>query len=61
MLVLVGPVLFILLILFAVRQQKRGLAGWKAALLVIAGTGIIILMMYGLLFIGFQNFDRPPS
>ncbi|MGY2932610.1 hypothetical protein ACVWZ6_002212 [Bradyrhizobium sp. GM6.1] len=31
MIVLIGPVLFILLILFAIRQQMRGLAGWKAA------------------------------
>ena len=41
MIVLIGPVLFILLILFAIRQQKCGLAGWKAALLVIVGTGAI--------------------
>ena len=56
MIVLIGPVLFILLILFAIHQQKRGMAGWKAALMVIAGSGLIVLLMFGLLFIGFQNF-----
>lgn len=56
MIVLIGPVLFILLILFAIRQRKRGLPGWKAALMVIAGSGLIILLMFGLLFIGFRNF-----
>ncbi|WP_199198234.1 hypothetical protein [Bradyrhizobium sp. MOS002] len=56
MIVLIGPVLFILLILFAVRQQKRGLAGWKAALLVIVGTGAIAVLSFGLLIVGFRNF-----
>ncbi|MBR0949444.1 hypothetical protein [Bradyrhizobium canariense] len=56
MIVLIGPVLFILLILFAIRQQKRGLAGWKTALLVVAGTGVIAVMSFGLLIIGFRNF-----
>jgi hypothetical protein len=56
MIVLIGPVLFILLILFAIRQQKRDLAGWKAALLVIVGTGAIAVLSFGLLIVGFRNF-----
>jgi hypothetical protein len=56
MIVLIGPVLFILLILFAIRQQMRGLAGWKAALLVIVGTGAIAVLSFGLLIVGFRNF-----
>lgn len=56
MIMLIGPVLFILLILFAIRQQKRGLPGWKAALMVIVGSALIILLMFGLLFVGFRNF-----
>lgn len=56
MIVLIGPVLFILLILFAIRQQKRGLAGWKAALLVIVSTGAIAVLSFGLLIVGFRNF-----
>jgi hypothetical protein len=61
MIVLIGPVLFILLILSAVWLQKRGLAGWKAALLVVAGSVLIVVIMFGLLFIGFEGFDRPPG
>lgn len=38
MLILIGPILFIVLILFAIRLQKQGLAGWKAALLVVLGS-----------------------
>ena len=56
MIVLIGPVLFILLILFAIRQQKCGLAGWKAALLVVVGSGVIVVMSFGLLIVGFRNF-----
>ncbi|WIW44450.1 hypothetical protein ML401_23480 [Bradyrhizobium sp. 62B] len=56
MIVLIGPVFFIILILVAVRLQKRGLAGWKATLLVVVGSGIILLGMFGLLFVGFRNF-----
>ncbi|EIG61050.1 MULTISPECIES: hypothetical protein [Bradyrhizobium] len=56
MIVLICPILFILLILFAIRQQKRGLAGWKAALLVVAGSGVIVFMSFGLLIVGFRNF-----
>ena len=56
MIVLVGPVLFILLILFAIRQQMRGLAGWKAALLVVAGSGVIVVLSFGLPIVGFRNF-----
>ncbi|MDD1533525.1 MULTISPECIES: hypothetical protein [unclassified Bradyrhizobium] len=61
MLVLVGPILFIALILYAVRLQKRGLAGWKAALIVVLGSGLIVAIMFGLLFVAFEGFDRPPS
>lgn len=61
MLLLVGPVLFIALILYALRLQKRGLASWKAALLVVLGSGLIVAIMFGLLFVGFEGFDRPPS
>jgi hypothetical protein len=60
-LILVGPILFIVLVLCAVRLQKRGLAGWKAALLVVLGSGLIVAIMFGLLFVGFQGFDRPPG
>ncbi|MBR0994100.1 hypothetical protein JQ580_25600 [Bradyrhizobium japonicum] len=61
MLVLVGPILFIALILYAVRLQKQGLAGWKAALLVVLGSAGIVAIMFGVLFVGFEGFDRPPS
>jgi hypothetical protein len=61
MLVLVGPILFIALILYAVRLQKQGLAGWKAALLVVLGSAGIVAIMLGVLFVGFEGFDRPPS
>ena len=61
MVLLIGPILFIALILYAVRLQKQGLAGWKAALLVVLGSAFIIAIMCGLLFVGFQGFDRPPS
>ena len=53
---LIGPILFILLILFAVKQQKRGMAGWKAALMVLAGSGLIVVLLFGILMWGFQNF-----
>lgn len=59
MLILIGPILFIVLILLAFRLQKQGLAGWKAALLVVIGSVLIVAIMFGLLFIGFEGFDRP--
>lgn len=61
MIVLVGPVLFIVLILCTVRLQKRGLAGWKAAILVVIGAAVIVAIVFGLLFVGFQGFDRAPG
>jgi hypothetical protein len=61
MLILIGPILFIVLILFAIRLQKQGLAGWKAALLVVLGSLLIVAIMFGLLFVGFEGFDRPPG
>jgi len=61
MLVLIGPILFMVLIFFAIRLQKQGLAGWKAALLVVLGSVLIVAIMFGLLFIGFEGFDRPPG
>ncbi|WP_025037162.1 hypothetical protein [Bradyrhizobium sp. DOA9] len=61
MLILIGPILFIVLILVAIRLQKQGLAGWKVALLVVFGSALIVAIMFGLLFIGFEGFDRPPG
>jgi len=60
-LILACPTLFIILILCAVRLQKHGLAGWKAALFVVVGTALIVAIVFGLLFVGFQGFDRPPN
>jgi hypothetical protein len=60
-LILACPILFIGLILCAVRLQKRGLAGWKAALIVVVGTALIMAITFGLLLVGFQGFDRPPN
>lgn len=61
MLLLVGPILFIALILYAVRLQKRGLAGWKAALLVVLGSGLIVAIMFGLLFVAFAALTVHPA
>jgi hypothetical protein len=56
MLMLVGPILFVLLGVMAVRARKAGLSGWEVALIVILGTLCIVAAMFGILIWGFRDF-----
>lgn len=55
MLLLVGPLLFVLLF-YVVRARKAGLSGAKVALIVVAGSACIFILMFGILAWGFRDF-----
>ncbi len=56
MIVLVGPLLFILLGVMAVGAKRRGLSGGEVALIVIVGSVCIVVVMFGILAWGFSDF-----
>jgi hypothetical protein len=56
MTLLVGPVLFALLGVGAVKAKKAGLSGWEIALMVAVGSLCILVVMLGILMWGFRNF-----
>jgi len=53
---LVGPVLFVLLGVGAVKAKKAGLSGWEVTLMVAVGSLCILVVMLGILMLGFRNF-----
>jgi hypothetical protein len=53
---LVGPVLFVLLGVGAVKAKKAGLSGWEVTLMVAVGSLCILVLMLGILTWGFRNF-----
>jgi len=53
---LVGPVLFVLLGVGAVKAKKAGLSGWEITLIVAVGSLCILVVMFGILMWGFRNF-----
>jgi hypothetical protein len=56
MLLLVGPILFVLLAVMAIRAKKAGLSGWEVALIVFVGALCILAVMFGILMWGFRDF-----
>jgi hypothetical protein len=56
MTLLVGPVLFVLLGVGAVKAKRAGLSGWEIALMVAVGSLCILVVMLGILMWGFRNF-----
>lgn len=56
MTLLVGPVLFVLLGIGAVKARKAGLSGWEVFLVVAVGSLCILVVMLGILTWGFRNF-----
>ena len=56
MTLLVGPVLFVLLGLGAVKAKRAGLSGWEVTLMVAVGSLCILVVMLGILMWGFRNF-----
>ncbi|HXO68804.1 MAG TPA: hypothetical protein VN838_07560 [Bradyrhizobium sp.] len=56
MIVLVGPLLFIVLGVIAVQAKRRGHSGGEVALIVVAGTACIVVVMFGILAWGFSDF-----
>ena len=56
MTLLVGPVLFVLLGVGAVKAKRAGLSGWEVTLMVAVGSLCILVMMLGILMWGFRNF-----
>ena len=53
---LVGPLLFVLLGVGAVKARKAGLSGWEITLMVAVGSLCILVVMFGNLLWGFRNF-----
>jgi cytosine/uracil/thiamine/allantoin permease len=53
---LVGPLLFVLLGVGAVKAKKAGLSGWEVLLMVAVGSLCILVAMLGILTWGFGNF-----
>jgi len=53
---LVGPLLFVLLGVGAVKAKRAGLSGWEVALMVAVGSLCIFVVMLGILMWGFRNF-----
>jgi hypothetical protein len=53
---LVGPLLFVLLGVGAVKAKRAGLSGWEVALMVSVGSLCIFVVMLGILMWGFRNF-----
>ena len=56
MTLLVGPILFVLLGLGAVKARRAGLSGWEITLMVAVGSLCILVVMFGILMWGFHNF-----
>jgi len=56
MTLLVGPLLFILLGVVAVKAKRRGLSGGETALMVAVGSVCIVIVMFGILAWGFSGF-----
>ena len=56
MTLLVGPLLFVLLSVGAVKAKRAGLSGWEVALITAVGSLCILVMMLGILMWGFRNF-----
>ena len=56
MTLLVGPVLFVLLGVSAVKAKRAGLSGWEVTLMVAVGSLCILVVMLGILTWGFRNF-----
>jgi threonine/homoserine/homoserine lactone efflux protein len=53
---LVGPLLFVLLGVGAVKGRRAGLSGWETSLMVAVGSLCILVLMFGILMFGFRNF-----
>jgi len=53
---LVGPLLFVLLGVGAVKAKRAGLSGWEVTLMVAVGSLCILVVMLGILIWGFRNF-----
>jgi hypothetical protein len=51
----VGPLLFALLGVGAVKAKKAGLSGWEVTLIVAVGSLCILVVMFGILMWGFRN------
>ena len=56
MTLLVGPLLFVLLGVGAVKAKRAGLSGWEVTLMVAVGSLCILVVMLGILIWGFRNF-----
>jgi hypothetical protein len=56
MTLLVGPVLFVLLGVGAVKAKKADLSGWEIALMVAVGSLCILVVMLGIMMSGFRSF-----
>ena len=56
MTLLVGPLLFVLLGVGAVKAKQAGLSGWEVTLVVAVGSLCILVVMLGILMWGFRNF-----
>jgi len=56
MTLLVGPVLFVLLGVGAVKARRAGLSGWEVFLVVAVGSLCILVVMLGILMWGFRDF-----
>jgi hypothetical protein len=53
---LVGPLLFVLLGVGAVKAKRAGLSGWEITLMVAVGSLCILVVMFGILMWGFRYF-----
>jgi hypothetical protein len=56
MILLTGPLLFVLPVLGAVRAKRAGRSGWEVGLIVAVGSLAILVETFGTLIWGFQNF-----
>ena len=56
MTLLVGPLLFVVLGVGAVKAKKAGLSGWEVTLMVAVGSLCILVVMFEILTLGFRNF-----
>lgn len=56
MTLLLGPLMFALLGVGAVKAKRAGLSGWEVFLIVAVGSLCILVAMLGILMWGFRNF-----
>jgi hypothetical protein len=56
MLLLAGPLLFVLLFYAAVRARQADLSGARVALIVVVGAACVLVLMFGILVRGFRDF-----